>query len=70
MKTKLDSHDAQLAEVKVRIPMPRFPVLKGAGSLVSGLTGLSTREMLDLLDTSDDTNGHHHLSGTKHLVEC
>jgi hypothetical protein len=44
----------QLLPVKARPPMPVFPVLKGKGGLAPGLSGLSTREMLDLLDTPED----------------
>ena len=39
-----------------RLPMPVFPVfpvLEGEGGLAPGLSGLSTREMLDLLDTPE-----------------
>ena len=36
-----------------RLPMPVFPVLKGEGGVAPGLSGLSTREMLDLLDTPE-----------------
>ena len=39
--------------IKDRPPMPVFPVLKGKAGLAPGLSGLSTREMLDLLDTPE-----------------
>jgi hypothetical protein len=46
----------QLPPAEARPPMPVFPVVGGTGGLMPGLSGLSTREMLDLLDTPDD--GH------------
>lgn len=46
----------QSPPAKVRPPMPVFPVLKGEGGLMPGLSGLSTREMLDLLDTPDGSH--------------
>lgn len=46
----------QLLPVKALPPMPVFPVLPGTGGLAPGLSGLSTREMLDLLDTPEDAS--------------
>lgn len=43
----------QQPATKTRQPMPVFPVLKGEGGLAPGLSGLSTREMLDLLDSPE-----------------
>ncbi|MBC7609803.1 MAG: DUF2191 domain-containing protein [Polaromonas sp.] len=43
----------QLPEGKSRPPMPVFPTVPGTGGLAPGLRGLSTREMLDLLDSPD-----------------
>lgn len=43
----------QLPPVKARPPMPVFPIVHGKGGLMPGLSGLSTREMLDLLDTPE-----------------
>ena len=37
--------------VKARLDMPVFRALPGQGGLAPGLSGLRTREMLDLLDT-------------------
>ena len=46
----------QQLPVKARPTMPVFPVLKGEGGLMPGLSGLSTREMLDLLDTPNSSH--------------
>ena len=43
----------QLPLVKAGQPMPVFSVLQGKGGLAPGLSGLSTREMLDLLDSPE-----------------
>lgn len=43
----------QLPPIKAKSPMPVFPVLQGKGGLAPGLSGLSTREMLDLLDSPE-----------------
>ena len=41
----------QLPAAKARLDMPVFRALPGQGGLAPGLSGLSTREMLDLLDS-------------------
>ena len=43
----------QQPATEARQPMPVFPVLKSGGGLAPGLSGLSTREMLDLLDSPE-----------------
>jgi hypothetical protein len=43
----------QLQAVKARLPMPVFHAMPGKGGLAPGLSGLSTREMLDLLDSPE-----------------
>ena len=52
MRLKSEQQPANIS----RLPMPVFPVfpvLEGEGGLAPGLSGLSTREMLDLLDTPE-----------------
>ena len=55
MRLKSEQQPASIS----RLPMPVFPVfpvfpvLEGEGGLAPGLSGLSTREMLDLLDTPE-----------------
>ena len=41
----------QVLATKARPPMPVFRAVPGQGGLAPGLNGVSTREMLDLLDT-------------------
>ena len=49
MRLKSEQQPANIS----RLPTPVFPVLEGEGVLAPGLSGLSTREMLDLLDTPE-----------------
>ena len=50
---RLRLRSEQLPPAKARPPMPVFRVVPGKGGLAPGLSGLSTREMLDRLDTPD-----------------
>ena len=49
MRLKSEQQPANIS----RLPTPVFPVLEGEGGLAPGLSSLSTREMLDLLDTPE-----------------
>jgi len=50
---RMQLRSEQLPAAKVRSPMPVFRAALGKGGLAPGLSGLSTREMLDLLDSPE-----------------
>ena len=48
---RMQLRSEQLPATNARPPMPVFRAARGQGGLAPGLSGLSTREMLDLLDS-------------------